>query len=91
MSVLKDPPVDLDEDRAGYEQARASGEIGADVTFEKWSARPADTETHEEFLQSLRESIADADAGIGLVDAREFLEQWGREIAVREAAEEARR
>jgi hypothetical protein len=53
--------------------------------------RPRDEETREEFLQGLRESIANADAGIGLVDAREFLEQWGREIAAREVGHETSR
>ncbi len=62
---------------------------GTEVIVDAVRPREADEETREEFLQSLRESIANADAGIGVVDAREFLQEWGREIAAREAAEEA--
>ncbi len=61
---------------------------GTEVVVDVVRPREADGETREEFLQGLRESIANADAGKGLVDAREFLEQWGREIAAREAGNE---
>ena len=58
---------------------------GTEVVVDALRPREDDGETREEFLQGLRESIANADAGIGLVDAREFLEQWGREIEASEA------
>ena len=64
---------------------------GTEVLVDVMRPREEDEETREEFLQSLRESIDNADAGIGLMDAREFLEQWGREIDAREAAEGAGR
>ena len=60
---------------------------GTEVLVDVMRSRKEDGETREEFLQSLRESHANAMAGIGLMDADVFLEEWGREIDAREAAE----
>ena len=60
---------------------------GTEVVVDVIRPREEDEETRVEFLQGLRESHANAMAGIGLVDADVFLEEWGREIESREAAE----
>ena len=61
---------------------------GTEVAIDALRPRERDEETREEFLQGLRESISNADAGIGLMNAREFMEQWEREIEAREAGNE---
>ena len=55
---------------------------GTEVIVDAVRPREQDEETHEEFLQGLRESIA-----AGLDDCRpmdEFLAQWARDIGERE-------
>ncbi len=64
---------------------------GTEVLVDALRPREADEETREEFLQGLRESHVNAMAGIGLVDADVFLEEWEREIESREAAERSGR
>ena len=61
---------------------------GTEVVVDALQPRERDEETREEFLQGLRESISNANAGIGLMNAREFMEQWEREIEAREAGNE---
>ena len=59
---------------------------GTEVIVDVMRPREEDGETREEFLQSLRESIA---AGTSdCVPAKVFLAQWRREIEERERAAE---
>ena len=62
--------VELDEEgefyrrkRKEFREARVSGEIAADKSFASFIGLPGADETHEEFLQSLRDSIAGIRAG----------------------------
>ena len=59
---------------------------GTEVIVDVMRLRDEDEETREEFLQSLRESIA---AGTSdCIPAKVFLAQWRREIEDRERAAE---
>ena len=59
---------------------------GTEVVVDVIRPREEDVETREEFLEGLRESIAAGTADC--IPAKVFLEQWRREIEVRERASE---
>lgn len=65
--------------RESYERARGRGEIGLEVTLQQWGTPPGSDETHEEFLQSLRDAHAECLAGKGK-PAEEFFTQLDAEF-----------
>ena len=82
IGAYADDEGDEDWDRLlleSYERARASGEIGPEVTLQQWGTLPGSDETREEFLQSLRDAHAECLAGRG-VPAEEFFAQLDAEF-----------
>ncbi len=95
MESLKEPMhADAADDgydnmlRGSFRKAQAISAIDPRLTFEQWLPPEVVEETDEEFLQSLRDSVAEVKAGVrnGL-PADILLEEWRREIERRDPVE----